>query len=480
MNQEKFALSLQQDLITLLVHSDDHGKTVARIINPNFFEGDYRNIADKALNFWQQHNKAPKQHIADLLSDILEDTQDRRGQTYRRILVQMIEVKDQINVDFVLRSMDQFIRMQRAKEVILQSAEQLDSRGINGLVDVESLLQNFLREKSISLSPGLRLTEYDKVLEYFRNVHSEFKTGIKEFDESGIVPMRGKLMIFLAPAKRGKTWWLIQLGKMAFLQRKKVCHITLEIEAEEVAQRYYQALFGASKRDDLNKVSSFKYDKKGMLDQVTSHSVDVPFTFNSSAIREELQARVNRFSMRSENFIIKRFPMSSLTFNQLEAYLESLESIENFVPDLLILDYPKIMKLNQKELRTSLGQLMEDIRGLGQRRNFAIAVVHQGNRSSAEADIVKATHASEDWSVVCTADFLITYSQTAAEKRHGLARLYVEMARSEQDQFGVLITQSYKTGQFVLESTRLNDSYARIMESMGTGEDADDSGDGQE
>ena len=68
--------------------------------------------------------------------------------------------------------------------------------------------------------------------------------------------------------------------------------------------------------------------------------------------------------------------------------------------------------------------------------------------------------------MVCTADFFVTYSQTAAEKRLGLARLYVAMARSEQDGFGVLVSQSYKTGQFVLESTRLSDSYARIMESM--------------
>ncbi len=471
MSSEKFAQSLQEDLLSLIVHSDDHGRTVSKIVNESLFEGDFRNIASKALDFWKQHGKAPKQHIADLLSDILNDPSDRRGQTYRRILVSMIEVKDQINVDFVLKSMDQFIDAQRYKAVTLQGAELIDARGINGLEEGKQIWRDYLREQRGTLDAGLRLTEFDKVLEYFRNIHSEFKTGIKEFDEASIVPMRGKLMIFLAPAKKGKTWWLIQLGKMAFLQRKKVCHITLEIEAEEVAQRYYQALFGASKRDDLNKVSHIKYDKSGVIDQIVSQSVDVPFTFNSRAIREELQARINRFSMRSENFIIKRFPMSSLTFNQLEAYLESLESIEGFTPDLLILDYPKIMKLNQKELRTSLGSLMEDIRGLGQRRNFAVAVVHQGNRSSAEADIVKATHASEDWSVVCTADFLITYSQTAAEKSKGLARLYVEMARSEQDQFGVLITQSYKTGQFVLESTRLSDDYARIMEQMGTGND---------
>lgn len=479
MSQDRFAFSLQQDLLTVLCHSDEHGKIVAKTITPNLFEGDYRVVAEKALDFWKQYDVAPKQHIADLLSHILEDKQDRRAPTFRRILIQMLEVKDQINVDYVLRSMGNHIEMMRAKMTILEAAEKIDAQGLVGLQQAKELMRTFLGESIVTLDIGIRLTEYDKVLEYFKNIHHEFKTGIKEFDEANIVPMRGKLLLLLAPAKRGKTWFLVQLGKMAFLQRKKVLHISLEIEQEEVAQRYYQALFGASKRDDLNKVPLFKYDRNGNIEQITSQSVEVPFTFNSQAIREELQTRVSHFAVRSGNIVIKRFPMSSLTFNQLEAYLESLETIEKFVPDLVIIDYPKIMKLNQKELRTSLGLMMEDLRGLAQRRNFALAAVHQGNRASADADIVRATHTSEDWSIAGTADIYITYSQTASEKRFGLARLYVEMARSEQDQFGVLVSQSYKTGQFVLESTRLNASYARIMESMKT-DDPDQGADAEE
>jgi len=480
MNQERFTVSLQQDLLTILCHDDKHGKSVSKIVAANFFEGDYRIIVERALLFWQQHDKAPKQHIADLLADILEDDRDRRGQTYRRILIQMFEVKDQINVEFVLRSMTQFIRMQRAKEVILQSAEQLDARGIGGLEDVESLLHGFLRERSNSLDAGLRLSDIDKVLDYFQKVQNEFVTGIKELDRAGIVPIRGKIMFLLAPTGYGKTWYLVQCGKMAFLQRKKVCHISLEIEAEEVAQRYYQALFGASKRDELNKISTFKFDRQGNLDQIVGNTVEVPFTFDAQAIREELQTRITHFGTRAGNIIIKRFAMRSLTFEQLEAYLEGLEAIENFIPDIVILDYPGIMKTDAKNHRISLGRLVEDLRGLSQRRNFALAAAHQANRISVDADMVKATHMGEDWSAVGTADFVITYSQTAAENRLGLARLYVAKARSEGDKFGILITQSYKTGQFVLEGTRLSDSYARLMESMGVEDDATDGAADQE
>lgn len=470
----RFVLSLQQDLLTLLTHSDEHGRVVSKTVLPELFEGDYRNMAEKALAFWEQYNVAPKQHIADLLSDILNDKHDRRGQTYRNILVQMIEVKDQINVDFVLRSMHQFIRLQSAKATILRVAENLDAQGINGLQEAENQLRSFLIESSNTLDAGLRLNEYDKVLEFINNIQTEFDTGIKEFDESHIVPMRGKLMLLIAPAKRGKTWWLVQLGKRAILRRKKVLHITLEIEEEEVAQRYYQALFGVSKREDLSKVSTFKFDKNDKLDQIVSESVDVDFTFASPAIRDELRTRIAHFGTRIGNTIIKRFPMSSLTLPQLEAYLENLSTIEKFDPDLVIIDYPKIMKLSTKDFRISLGNLFESLRGLSQRRNFALAAVHQGSKTSVDAPLVNETHVSEDWSIIGTCDVVITFSQTAAEHKLGLARLFVAAVRNEMGRFAVLITQSYKTGQFCLESTPLDSSYAHILEQMAPDEDQPD------
>lgn len=472
MSQERFAIALQQDLITLLVYDDKHGRVVSKLVNPALFEGDYRTIAERSLDFWKDYNVAPKQHIADLLADILNDKADRRGTTYRRILISMQEMHDKINIDFVLRSMTQFVRLQKAKETILSVAEKLDAQGINGLAEAESALGAFLRERHVDFDDDLQLNQVDAVIDYLEASTSEFITGIKELDQNHIVPMRGKLWLFMAPAKRGKTWMLVQLGKMAFMQRKKVLHISLEIEKEEVAQRYYQALFGASKRDDLNKISTFKMDRAGELDQIVQETIEAPFTFQSQAIREELKTRIGHFGPRAENFRIKRFPMSSLTMDQLEAYLETLKTLHGFEPDLVIMDYPKIMKLNKNDLRISLGGMMEELRGLSQRKNFALAAVHQGNRASDSAELVKAAgHLSEDWSIAGTVDFFLTYSQTPAERKLNLARIFVDLARSEADKFGVLITQSYKTGQFILESTPLSDAYAEMMEHMGTADD---------
>jgi hypothetical protein len=368
--------------------------------------------------------------------------------------------------------MNSFIRVQNAKQLILDAAEQLDSQGIRALEVVEGQLADFLRGRAAIADNALSLADVDRVINYLEDVQNEFRTGVKELDDAHIIPMRRKLYFVLAPSGYGKTWALIQIGKMAFVLKKKVLHISMEIEAEEVAQRYYQALFAASKRDDIVELPRLKRDNKDQIKGVERKEVTLDFTFSSSAIREELQTRVKHFGKRIDNIKVKDFPMRGLSVEQLDAYLEQIDAVHGFKPDMLIIDYPGIMKTDAKNHRISLGRLIEDLRGLAKRRDLAIVAAHQTSKEGMNAEMVRATHVAEDFSAVMTADFLVTYSQSAAEQRYGLARLYVAKGRSEQDKFGVIITQNYKTGQFVLDSARLSDNYTKLMERIKTRDDA--------
>ena len=124
------------------------------------------------------------------------------------------------------------------------------------------------------------------------------------------------------------------------------------------------------------------------------------------------------------------------------------------------------MKHNVANKRLELGQIFERIRGIGVKRNAAIVVVTQGNRESETAQTVTADMASEDISKLATTDVAITYSQTPAEKKLGLARLMVGKARNDGDGFSVLITQAYGIGQFCLDSIPMSAETYR----PGTGE----------
>ena len=143
----------------------------------------------------------------------------------------------------------------------------------------------------------------------------------------------------------------------------------------------------------------------------------------------------------------------------LDAFLDNLEVTHKFIPDILILDYIKLMKTDAKNLRVSLGRTFEELRGLAIRRNLALVTAAQGNRTSMGAEWVRASHTAEDISLVQSADVAITYSQKPEEKKRGLARLYVDKFRHDEDKFGILLTQSYRLGQFVLNSMELEPAY---------------------
>ena len=104
-------------------------------------------------------------------------------------------------------------------------------------------------------------------------------------------------------------------------------------------------------------------------------------------------------------------------------------------------------------------------------RNFALVAPTQGSRSTIGAKRVRSKDVAEDISKVNTADQTLTYSQTEAEKRLGLARLFVGHARGMEDGQEVVITQAYAIGQFVLESEFMSSAYWEKMKDEGGDED---------
>ena len=170
-------------------------------------------------------------------------------------------------------------------------------------------------------------------------------------------------------------------------------------------------------------------------------------------------------TVSGKDLIIKAFPTSSLTMQGFELYLDALERVHKFVPDVVCFDYPDLQKIDVDSLRTELGAIFKEHRGLAVRRNYALVTVTQGNRESAKARVTTDTHVAEDYSKIATADTVITYSQTNEEKRLGLARLFVANARTEEDKFTVLITQQYQMGQFAIDSVRMGGDYWDRIES---------------
>jgi hypothetical protein len=370
--------------------------------------------------------------------------------------------------------------MQKFKAAVISSAEKLSSQQQMAIPEVEDLWQDLLHSREVAFDPGITLMDVDRVLDYLQEQFSEFDTGIPALDMRGVVPYRSGVMLILAPAGYGKSWALSHLGRRAFIRRKKIVHISLEMRAELVVSRYYQSFFSIPRRHEEVEVSRFDMDD-GELTGLVRDEVHPDFYFRdergvfNDVARDELFTRLDHFGTRFTNLKIKSFPPRSLTANGIRAYLDNLEVTEHFIPDMLILDYIGIMRTDERNHRISLGRVMEDFRAICVERNIAGVTAHQVNREGSQAGMVRRTGVAEDWSMIGTADQIITYSCTDAEERLGLARLWVDKSRSEKDRYGVLVTQKYAIGQFVLDSMLLPDNYRDILED--NDEEAEDDAD---
>ena len=255
---------------------------------------------------------------------------------------------------------------------------------------------------------------------------------------------------------------------MGLLQRANVLHITLEMSDDMVLQRYFQSLFSIPKRPGEVKHTLFEFDELERLSGFTEDVIKPTMDLQNKKIRKFLKEQTSEWGVRLDKLIVKQFPTRALTIQKLRGYLDNLETIEGFIPDILLLDYAQLLYTDLGNYRLATGRNYEDLRGIAVERNLALATVHQANRLGADAKELRDTQIAEDFSITATADVVITHSRTEEEDRLGLARLYVSKARYDEDRFTVLIAQAYGIGQFVLESTMMESLYwDRLGEAVG-------------
>jgi hypothetical protein len=100
---------------------------------------------------------------------------------------------------------------------------------------------------------------------------------------------------------------------------------------------------------------------------------------------------------------------------------------------------------------------------------------HQASKKAVDSKVTRAGMVAEDWSIVGTADTVLTYSRTEQEFKRGLARIMVEHTRANvRDHFMVLISQAYATGQFCLDDCMMSRTVHDQVDKINSTDDEED------
>lgn len=468
MADEPLSISLQENLVTVLAYNDRQGRIVANSLDTKLMDGDYRTVAEACIKYWKEYSKPPMDHTGDLLAHVVEDKGNRRSKAVTRILRGMAQLADSgLNTEYVLKQIQTHQRTQSIKAAVLESAELLNTQQHLALPEVEELWQNLLAKgrSAETFAPGLRLDNPGAIISRLNQFADEFNNGVAMLDQRWVVPSRKELFIWLGASGRGKTWALIRQGVAALRRRKKVLHVTLENGEDRTAQRYYQTLFQITRRKTPVELVRFDIER-GKFRGIEFEDYKPRFAMDYANAGVRLTDAMRGYKGMYRNLIIKEFPPHELTINGLNAYLDMLEHVEGFVPDLLIVDYAGIMKVDPKNQRDSMSANVLGLRGICVTRSMAGVTAHQSNREGAKARMITAMHVAEAWPVVHHADSIVTFSSSDFEFRMGLCRAFVAKCRNEEDKFAFLMTQNYRIGQFCLDSRHIDLKYFDVVKEL--------------
>jgi hypothetical protein len=461
---------MMENVVTMLGWSPQGG-TVARMMEGTELPDEYGLITERCIAYWTKNKRPPGVHLTDLFEDVFEHPNDPRAPGLRFILSSMLAIKDGLNPEFVLSRMKNFRRANAISRAVLDVATRIQKGGDTTVEEAEAILHDLMRAREVEFDPGLTLQDVDQFIGHL-TVERGMRLDIEPLDTMGVTPARKTLHTMLSVTGQGKTWWLVHVGAQALRQRLKVCHVSLEIDAPSVLQRYYQTLFTASEYQVKHAITELHTDDTGRMTKTTVSEADPEFAFRrpdktqiNPELHNELTSRLRHLGGSAANLRIKTWPPRVVSIDSLEAYLDTLADTEHFEPDVLLIDYPQLMKLRVRDYRLELGQVVENLRRLAIERNLAVCIVHQANRIGAKAKSVGMAHVGEDWSVVQTSDFLLTYSATDSEKRLGLARLHVDKARVP-GALGrtMILTQNYDLGQYAISAVLMPSNYLDYME----------------
>lgn len=453
MKREKLNTLSERDLLIGLITSEKFCREICPVLNPRLLEIEYaRTVAGWIKEFYNNFKKAPQKDILKLyrakcgdLND--EDLQDNILTFIEKVCNDYDNVKN-FNDEFALQQAVRYLKGRSLKNLNDDIGAYLSSGDIKKAENAITKYRNVEKSsgEAVSLLHNTEavvnsFTQEDELLFQFSGAYGKIVGKIHRED----------FISYLAPMKRGKTFALIDAGVEAVKSGLKVVHVSLEMSEHQMSKRYWTALSGQLNEDNDN--INYSYFEK--LSDEEKWIVKNKIISRRAVSVTEIEKKQKNFRrlFRGGDIRILAVPAYSLTVEDLDTKIEKLVQEENYVPDVIIVDYADIMSPSEKgDYRNQLDGIWKRLRGMAQGRKCAVFTASQSGRQSIDKN-ADSKDIAEDIRKLAHVTSMVALNQTPVEKKNGVLRLkQLAIREGEQEFREAVCTQCLSIGRIVTDS----------------------------
>jgi len=448
-----------------LIVDDKFIKSVHRAIRPEYFNTSMaKTISGWCMEYFKESNykHAPKQDILDIYTAKKHQIPEEEQAIQKKQLDYILKM-------YKNRGFSRKYIETRALEYLKSNALKLYANELKTAVDRDDI------KKILDLQKIKVIEIFESTATYFSSKNNNLGHGMFDEDNSCMFKFpgaigdylhpiqRGKVICMLGPAKRAKSFWLIEWAYQAMCSGLHVAFFSLEMDETEVETRLSKKITGME-YDQFNTKRKKEYllpvidCKKNQDDScrrkectsrgtkvVDNYGSTIEFTKTSKHIACNVcQGKHDRFEATSWFEVIKKrtltknslrkhiksflfggrkgeckmfaYPIATMNIRDCENALSELEITENWIPDVIIFDYIGILKEDPSlgEKRTRIGENWKEFSRMVKTRNCLGVSAAQGNRASANKNNLTEEDIGEDYSIMQTVDALIAINEVGS------------------------------------------------------------------
>lgn len=488
MRQRKIDSSVEKAVVTGMIVSTDYVKRVRAIYHRDLMSIPFaRTVAQWCLDYFEQYERAPERHIADLFEAHQRNGLDaEQAELIADFLAALSDdfehaAAGKFNVDFLLDKSEAHFEA-RNQELLVLDIKALHAKG--DFKAAEELLRAYKRVERPSGAGIEPLTDEDAIRRAFDRDDSG---GLFElpgaFGELVGPVVREDFIGILAPEKRGKSFRLLDIAMRGLRAGCNVAYFDAgDMSEDQIVRRIhtrntrqsakhwgrikspvldcrYSQDDSCEKRERQSKMCCTEtVERDGRQVRVKINYEDLreytpctyclheaPRDFRGAVWYETVDAerltwqRAVELGKRTAERSRKRFklschPNSTLTVHGMEAVLDRWEAEDGFVADLVCADYFDIFAAENPKITEARHQHDERWRAgrrFTQQRHCALITVTQADADSYDRRSLKLKNFSEAKSKYAHCTKFLALNQTADEKREMVIRVATLLARED-------------------------------------------------